>query len=64
MTYGERSRGSDPIDHYPVSVEWLRNRAAHYRQLITKTGDPRRVNRYRELSQLLDEAAEKLEHQN
>jgi hypothetical protein len=28
---------------------------------MTKTSDPRRVNRYRELSQLLDEAAEKLE---
>jgi hypothetical protein len=40
------------------------NRAAHYRQLITKTSDPRRVNRYRELSQLLDEAAERLERQN
>ena len=63
MTYGERSRGRDPIDH-PVSVAWLRNRAAHYRQLMTKTSDPRRVNRYRELSQLLDEAAERLERQN
>jgi len=48
MTYGGRSRGSDPIDHHPVSV----------------TSDPRRLSRYRELSQLLDEAAERLERQN
>ena len=64
MTDGERSRARDPTDYHPVSVEWLRNRAAHYRQLMTKTSDPRRVSRYRELSQLLDEAAEKLERQN
>jgi hypothetical protein len=37
-----------------ITIVYLRNRAAHYRQLMAKTCDPRRANRYREFSELLE----------
>jgi len=46
-----------------ITIKDLRGRAARYRQLMAKASDPRRANRYRDLSQLLDKAAEELERQ-
>jgi hypothetical protein len=52
----------DPTDGTPqVTLAYLQSRAAHYRLLMAKAEDPRRVNRYRELSELLDEAAKQLD---
>lgn len=64
MIISKPSGGSNATDHGRVSAEWLRSRAAHYRELMAKTTDPRRVKRYRDLSELLDEAAETLERHN
>jgi hypothetical protein len=36
----------------------LRRRAAHYRDLVANTRDARRANRYRQRSELLEEAAD------
>ena len=47
----------------PITVSYLRSRAARYRQLMANTDDPRHVKRYRERSQLLDEEAERLARQ-
>jgi hypothetical protein len=43
-----------------ITVAYLRQRAAHYRDLMVRTADPRRAARYRDLSQLLDKEAEAL----
>ncbi|MBV9016165.1 MAG: hypothetical protein JO213_08910 [Alphaproteobacteria bacterium] len=52
---------SDQADRLPpVTIEDLRSRAARYRELMSKVTDPRRVNRYRDLSHLLEKAAEEL----
>jgi hypothetical protein len=37
-----------------ITIAYLRNRAAHYRQLMAKTSDPHRANRYPEFSELLE----------
>ena len=47
----------------PITVSYLRSRAARYRQLMANTDHPRHVKRYRERSQLLDEEAERLARQ-
>ena len=44
-----------------ITVAYLRQRAAHYRDLMTRSTDPRDIDRYREFSQLLDKEADALE---
>lgn len=44
-----------------ITVAYLRQRAAHYRGLMTRSTDPRDIDRYREFSQLLDKEADALE---
>ena len=44
-----------------ITSVYLRNRAAHYRQLMTMTDDCLSAKRYRDLSELLDKEAEALE---
>ena len=44
-----------------ITAAYLRHRAAHYRDLMARTGDPRRASRYREVIQMLDEAADSLD---
>ena len=52
---------SDQADRLPpVTIEYLRRRAARYRELMSKVTDPSRAKRYRDLSQLLEKAAEEL----
>jgi hypothetical protein len=44
-----------------ITVAYLRERAARYRELLSKTANAVDAARYREISQLLDEEAESLE---
>ena len=59
MTY---MAASDQVDGVlEITSAYLRERAAHYRELITTATNGRATDRYRELSRLLDEEADSLE---
>jgi hypothetical protein len=67
MKAGRRGRNPSPqsaegnMEGQPITAGYLRQRAVHYRKLVMRAANSRTATRYRDISEIFDEAADSLE---
>jgi hypothetical protein len=49
------------MEGQPITAGYLRQRAVHYRKLVMRAANSRTAARYRDISEIFDEAADSLE---